>query len=305
MVVMTASGWRSGWLDPFERVLTDFRSRAAAVKQWMKDHESEIGAVLNGLVVMGLIQPRLETMRDRFTGTEWEYLLNRVDFTTGIGLLVALDNEGSDGIERVLEVALGCEDAFPAMVDALGGVEMADAHQRQLTCGLRFVSRREYDLAVPLLMVAIEGVVALHARSKGFIEPHNGKKHRFTAESGRTGTIGGFEDLLLIDGLGFDEAFADFLRLQVYGGEGDPFRHGLATDGFRHRALMATAALLGWLSAVSSTRPPPEPLKTLLSKVSVTEWGPLFADAGVLVPPALVPGSPRLHTDGASKRGCP
>jgi hypothetical protein len=86
--------------------------------------------------------------------------------------------------------------------------------------------------------------------------------------------------------LGFNEAFANFLRSRVYGGKGDPFRHGLATDGFRHRALMATAALLGWLSAVS-TRPPAEPLKTLLSEVVPAGWGPLFVRTGVPMPPAF------------------
>ncbi len=260
---------------PLQRLAADFQQRLLAVRAWLTEHEPQITAALGAIATFALIQPQLERMRGRFEDTEWEYLLDRVDFATGIGLLVLLDREGADGVERVLEAALGCPEALPQLLGALECLEMSPTHRRQLTAGLRCVSARDYEVAVPLLMIAFEGLVSTHARDIGLIEPHKGKKHRFTEAAGRTGPVGGIEDLLMIGQLGFDDAFSDFLRIHVYGGEGDAFRHGIATDGFRHRALMVTVALLGWLSAVAPTADRPQPLRTLLFDVGVAEWGRL------------------------------
>jgi hypothetical protein len=264
---------------PLQRLATDFQQRLLAVRAWLTEHEPQITAALGVIATFALIQPQLERMRDRFEDTEWEYLLDRVDFATGIGLLALLDREGADGVERVLEAALGGPEALPQLLDALECLEMSPAHRRQLTTGLRCVSVRDYAVAVPLLMNAFEGLVSTRARDIGLIEPHKGKKHRFTEAAGRTGAVGGIEDLLTIGQLGFDDAFADFLRIHVYGGEGDAFRHGIATEGFRHRALMVTVALLGWLSAVAPTADRPQPLRTLLFDVAVAEWGRLSVGA--------------------------
>jgi hypothetical protein len=265
----------SGQATLLQRLATDFQQHLLAVRTWLTEHEPQITAALGVIAAFALIQPQLERMRDRFEDTEWEYLLDRVDFATGVGLLVLLDREGADGIERVLEAALGCSEALPQMLDALESLEMSLAHRRQLTTGLRCVAARDYAVAVPLLMNAFEGLVSTRAKDIGLIQAHKGKKHRFTGAAGRAGTVGGIEDLLTIGQLGFDDAFADFLRIHVYGGEGDAFRHGIATEGFRRRALMVTIALLGWLSAVAPTAERPQPLRTLLFDVAAAEWGRL------------------------------
>jgi hypothetical protein len=266
---------------PLQRLVSDFHQRLLAVRAWLVEHEPQITAALGVVATFALIQPQLERMREQFQDTEWEYLLDRVDFATGIGLLALLDREGADGLERVLEAALGRPEALLQMLDALECLQMSPAHRSQLTFGLRCVAERDYAVAVPLLMNAFEGLVSTHARDIGLIEPHKGKKHRFTEAAGRTGAVGGIEDLLTIEQLGFDDAFADFLVIHVYGGEGDAFRHGIATDGFRHRALMVTVALLGWLSAVAPTADRPQPLRTLLFDVAVSEWGRLSVGASL------------------------
>ena len=254
---------------PFQHLARDFRERLLAVKAWTAEHEDQIGAVVGALVTYSVILPRLQRMRERFEDTEWEYLLDRVDFAAGVGLLSVLDREGTDGIVQLLEAALGRPESLPAMAGALDAYDMPVAHRKQLTEGLRHVSMREYELAVPLLMIPFEGLVSLHARDLGLIEPHKGKKHRFIDEAGLRGPVGGIEDLIKSEQLGFDEAFAAFLRLHVYGGEGDAFRHGIALEGFRHRALMVMVALLGWLSAVASTAEREQPLRKLLFDVGV------------------------------------
>jgi hypothetical protein len=51
-------------------------------------------------------------------------------------------------------------------------------------------------------------------------------------------------------GHGDDTDFGEFLIRQVYGGEGNPFRHGTARDGVRDRTIcLAVAVLGGWLDA--------------------------------------------------------
>lgn len=43
--------------------------------------------------------------------------------------------------------------------------------------------------------------------------------------------------------------FGEFLTRQVYGGTGNPFRHGTAREGVRERAICLAIAVVGWLDA--------------------------------------------------------
>lgn len=278
---------------PRNPLLAAIGDALAAAKRWAVEHEDGIVAFVQGMILWSQLQVDLGRMRERFEGTEWEYLLDRVDFMTGIELLALLDREGEDGVERRLETVLGRPEALPTMLAAFEGVDLPVPQRQQLAEGLRYVSRREYAPAVPLLMIPFEGVVSMHAKRAGLIEPHKGSKHRFTAEAGRSGSVGGMEDLLKVDAL-FDEAFGDFLRIHVYGGEGDAFRHGIATEGYRHRALMVTVALLGWLSAVGPSDRAIEPLRSLLLDSSYVEWQRMVAS--VVLPGAaagIAVGTPR------------
>jgi hypothetical protein len=266
-----------------ERLLSDFGDRLASVRRWLQEHESEINAAIEGLIAFNAVQPELKRLSERFRGTEWEYLLDRVDFAAGTVLLVALDRDGTQGVERLLEAALGRPEALQPMLKALGTVELLDPQRQQLAEGLRHVSRRDYVLAVLLLIVAFEGVVQLHARQAGIVELHKGAKHRFTERAGKSGNVGGIEDLLPIEELGFDGAFADYIRRHVYGGAGDAYRHGTAVDGYRGEALALVVALLGWLNAVAPTGRGFDPLRHLLFAVTTEEWSRLLqTPAGVM-----------------------
>lgn len=46
-----------------------------------------------------------------------------------------------------------------------------------------------------------------------------------------------------------DTDFGNFLTRQVYGGEGNPFRHGVAQEGIRDRAICLAVGVVGWLDA--------------------------------------------------------
>lgn len=273
-----------------EQLIAAIGERLAAAQRWAKDHEAEIAAAVQGMIIWSRLHAKLQETAERYRGTEWDFLLDRVDFIAATALLLALERDGSEGVTEILERALGRPAALAPMLESLSAVPMPEPHRQQLTEGLRHVSRQDYVLAVPLLIGPFEGIVHGHARKLGLIEPHKGKKHRFAEQTGRKGTIGGIEDLLWFEDLGFDEPFAAFLKNHVYGGTGDPYRHGFATEGFRQRALMLTVGLLGWLDAVAAPSRRGEALRRVLFEVGTDAWDQLI---GLAIPT----GDPLLGTD--------
>jgi hypothetical protein len=271
-----------------EQLVAALADAVAAAKRWAKAHESEIAAALEGLMIWSRVSLRLSEIAARYRDTEWEFLLDRVDFLASSALLLALEHDGSEGVAGVLEQALARPGALAPMVAALDTVDLPAPQRKQLKAGLEQVTQREYELAVPLLIAPFEGVVHSFALRRGIIEPHKGKKHRFSELTGTTRTVGGIEDLLFED-LGFDVTFADFLLNHVYGGTGNAYRHGFATDGYRERALMLTTALLGWLDAIAEPEHRAEPLRLLLTGVGTDAWRKLFTSAPLDVPRALAP----------------
>jgi hypothetical protein len=282
--------------SPIEQLLDDIKAAFAAAQRWVKEHESEIATAIEGMVIWSRISLHLSAVSRRYRDTEWEFLLDRVDFLAASSLLVALDRDGSNGVAGVLEQALGHRGALAPMLAALDTVDLPSPQRKQLQAGLEQVTLREYELAVPLLIAPFEGVVHNLALQREIIEPHKGKKHRFAEHADKDGPVGGIEDLLFED-LGFDGTFADFLRSHVYGGTGNAYRHGFATSGYRERALLLATALLGWLDAVAEPERRAEPLRHLLARVGTTLWVDLLTTATPSEPLSLV-----AARDGAASR---
>ena|GEM_PF-4872664 len=207
--------------------------------------------MLGGIAVMVTVQPRLQQMWERWSrDPEWAFLVSRLDFVNGLALMVLLDEGAEDEVIAFLEGAL----ADPAFIEKLEA-EMEEAplaapHRKQLRVGLEYVAHREYEIAVPLLIVALEGAFMEEAERRDLVERAK-TKIRFTEASGRSGNVGSIEAIFEL--LGLDDALDSFLRRQVYGGRGNGFRHGTAREGWREKALSLTVALCAYLDLISES----------------------------------------------------
>lgn len=236
---------------PLTRLSALIAGWQAGLQQWVSDHhDTVIQAVVGTLVAFATVQQHLRGL-ERWEGTEWEHLLSRTDFIGGISLLAVLNKDGAPGVYTILEAALATSEAAPRLAASIEHAGLAESHRRQLQEGLRHVSRRDYVLAVPLLIIALEGAISLHAEQQGLVERSKGKL-RFTDESGRLGYVKGAEDLFRIEELGFDGAFREYLNRAAYGDSGNQFRHGTAVElDYRPRALALTVAVLSWVDGIS------------------------------------------------------
>ncbi len=240
-----------GWRELLSGLAAALRDAGKRLSEWVANHSEEIEAVLSGIAVMVTVQPRLQQLWERWgNDPEWAFLVSRLDFVNGLALMVLLDDGVEDEVIGFLERAL----ADPAFIEKLKHdmeeAPLAAHHRKQLEAGLEYVVQREYELAVPLLIVALEGAFVEEAERRDLVERAK-TKIRFTEASGRSGNIGGIE--AIFEPLGLDEALDSFLRRQVYGGRGNGFRHGTAREGWRQKALSLTVALCAYLDLISDT----------------------------------------------------
>jgi hypothetical protein len=226
----------------------------AGLSSWIEEHQEGIGEVMAGLMVIAVLQPKLVELRRRWGESEWAYLVERLDFVNGLALMLLLSDsergETDDTVLDFLEGALAAPEFIAAARAKLVGAPIGAAQRRQLDAGLAFVGKRDYELAVPLLIVALEGAFVSEAERRRLVERAE-RKLRFTPESGRSGNVGGLEALL--DPLGLEGDLDAFLRREVYGGRGNPFRHGTALSGWRRKALSLTVALVACMDLMSET----------------------------------------------------
>ncbi len=239
------------WKEILDAAVRALRNAGARFSQWVADHSEEIEEVLGGIAIMVTVQPRLQQLWERWgSDPEWAFLVSRLDFVNGLALMVLLDEGAEDDVIAFIESSL----ADPAFIERLRG-EMEEAplaahHRKQLAAGLDHVAQQEYEVAVPLLIIALEGAFVEEAERRDLVERAK-TKLRFTEASGKRGNVGSVEAIL--KPLGLDDALDGFMRRQVYGGRGDGFRHGTARDGWRPKALSLTIALCACLDLVSES----------------------------------------------------
>lgn len=88
----------------------------------------------------------------------------------------------------------------------------------------------------------------LEVANRGLIERNRKDKWCQTALASREGdVVHGVEAALVLLGTDIGDDFRDFLKVLVYGGPGDPFRHGTASDDWQLRPNFLVFALVGWL----------------------------------------------------------
>ena len=92
------------------------------------------------------------------------------------------------------------------------------------------------------MIVALEGAFTAEAERRELVRRVK-TKIAYTEASGKRGNVGSADDVL---SCWASKRTLDFLRRQVYG-DRTSFRHGVAVDGFRLKALTLTVALVAYL----------------------------------------------------------
>jgi hypothetical protein len=135
-----------------------------------------------------------------------------------------------------------------AALDSAG--VLSDVPRQHLQHGLRHLGEHEVFNAWPPLIIGLEGAFTDVAIAQGIAVRVGNHVHLTDANGNalqrRFPSVEGVAALL-----GHDKTddFGDFLVHQVYGGEGNAFRHGSAQDGIRDRAICLAVAVIGWLDA--------------------------------------------------------
>lgn len=222
------------------------------VSRWVEENQNGILAFLASMQVLAEAQPVLQGLWDRWRETPWGHLLDELDLSNALGLLLLLDQRQDAALERVLEQPLTDNIFLREVTDALNAAPLPDENRRQLHQALKFMGQRDYTLAVPLLIVPLEGAFWHVAETTGLVEGCPDGRREFTPASGRQGVVHSVE--ALFEPLAIDGDFRSFLLRLVYSSAGNEFRHGNARAGWRRSALMLTIGLVGWLDLYAESR---------------------------------------------------
>jgi hypothetical protein len=219
--------------------------------QWMDRHEEEIRRA----------PERLKAIVAKWRDSEWGYVLAELNALDGLYLASLLerdqyfggrevnidDFDGDNAIEKLMEEALTA-DVWLSDIDAvIAEAPLAQAARRQLQAGLRYTRSRDYDLAVPLLLMPLEGAFWKLAEERGLVEEREGSMFYAPASGRPPIRVTGLAEVLGLDRLGLDPGLRQFVRGLAYGRGIHRLRHGRETQGWRRRALFLLVALAGWL----------------------------------------------------------
>jgi hypothetical protein len=214
---------------------------------WVDEHQGEISAFWG-------------RARNDDRHEAWDYLLHRVSAFDAIPIRLALEarrsftsaspNQRDEPLAATISHGLTESGTIEAALAALERAPVSEVKQQQLAHGLRHIAAGEYHLAVPALIGPLEGAFWLTAQEHGLIRMDDHGDWRTTEETSKPGArVDAIEKLstYLLPG---ESEFAGFLRGVAYGGEGHPYRHGVADDRWQVRALCLLVALIGWLEFV-------------------------------------------------------
>jgi hypothetical protein len=127
---------------------------------------------------------------------------------------------------------------------------LSDVSRQHLKHGLGHLQNHEPINAWPPLIIGLEGAFIDVAIDQAVAVRIGNHVHLADADgkplSKKSPSVEGVAKLL---GHGDDTDFGEFLLRQVYGGGGNPFRHGTARDGVRDRTICLAVAVVGWLDA--------------------------------------------------------
>jgi hypothetical protein len=122
-----------------------------------------------------------------------------------------------------------------------------DASRRQLQQGLTFARDHDYELAVPLLVLALEGPFWQLAVNQGLVAERGDAVFLAAKVDPNERKVTSVTEVLDLPQLSLDSGLRRFVRGLPYGRGVHRVRHGRAREGWRRRGLFLIVALAGWL----------------------------------------------------------
>jgi hypothetical protein len=243
-----AAEWHARYQRQIDTVMQSLSNPVVSAAAWVQQHEPQIRAVLDQVNAFTRLADQIE---QQWADAGLGYLVSPLGMGEHLFLSVYAAPGDADELLDFLEAAM----ADPAFIErtcqALDAAPvLSDVARQHLEHGLSHLQQHEPINAWPPLIIGLEGAFTDVAIDQGVAV--RGGNHVYLADANgkplpkKSPSVEGVAKLL---GHGDDTDFGEFLIRQVYGGEGNPFRHGTARDGVRDRTICLAVAVLGWLDA--------------------------------------------------------
>lgn len=242
-----ADEWYAAYEGRINEIADAVRAPVRIAAEWIDANREQINAFVEGLAAFDRAIKQIEA--------EWKdaglgYLVSPLGAGEQLFLTLYAEPGHAEELFAFMEDALADARFVTEACDALDGAGvLSDVSRQHLQHGLRHLGEHEVIDAWPPLIIGLEGAFVDVAITQGIAVRVGNHVHLVDANGDpvkqKVPSVEGVAALLGHD----DDEFGDFLVRQVYGGEGNPFRHGSAQDGIRDRAICLAVAVIGWLDA--------------------------------------------------------
>jgi hypothetical protein len=193
--------------------------------------------------------------------SEWGYVLGELPGLDGIAFIAGLEREDhlrrsnvdpsafgtEDLIERRMEEALTDTEWLTEVGECIERTALDGAARRQLRKALDLIQQHDYEIAVPLLVIPLEGALWQVAIGDGLVESQGNAMYLTAKADPKRRKVTSVANVLDLPQLSLDVSLRRFVRGLAYGEGVNRMRHGLASAGWRRRAFYLLIALTGWL----------------------------------------------------------
>jgi len=243
-----AAEWQARNQRQIDAVVKSLSSPVVRAAAWAQQHEAQIRSVLDQIDAFNQLADQIE---QQWADAGLGYLVSPLGMGEHLFLSVYAAPGEADELLDFLEAAMADPTFIQRTSAALDAASvLSDVARQHLKHGLAHLQQHEPIDALPPLIIGLEGAFTDVALDEG-VAVRVGNHVYLADASGeplpkKSPSVEGVAKLL---GHGADTDFGDFLIRQVYGGGGNPFRHGTARDGVRDRTICLAVAVLGWLDA--------------------------------------------------------
>lgn len=245
--VERVSRWQQANQAALDQTLRQIREPAEHLNTWVAANRAPILRVVEQLQQF---QQFGDAACEEWDQTGLGYLVAPLDLGEQLVLAFHAAPGDSEALMDFVEDALTQPGLIERVCTALDEASvLSDSSRDHLKHGLRHLQHREAIHAWPPLIIGLEGAFV----DVAIAENHAVRRGNHVYLAGPEGLpqsrkIPSVEGVAKALGHGREQSdFGDFLSRQVYGGEGNPFRHGTAQEGVREHAICLAIAVIGWL----------------------------------------------------------